>query len=357
MPIEVGIWKLGEKLKRLDDASLETEFHLEEQIIEDISILSPDLMLIGSQIPTAFGKFIDLLAVDAEGDLHIIELKRDRTPRDVIGQILDYASWVKDLSYEAIVQIYADKNHGKPLEEAFEESFGKAPDQLNQDQQLIVVATELDNSTERIINYLANKFNVPVNAVFFRCFQTGEDKFLARTWLIDPTEVETKASKAASRSGEVWNGKDFYVALGEGEHRNWQDCVNYGFISAGQGIIYSKALKQLFSGARIFVYIPGKGYTGVGVVKEESVRVTEFKVDVAGEEIPILDAPLDAPNMGENADDQELSEYVVKVEWIKTDPIENAYKEKGLFANQNIVCRLRNKFTLDRLKKHFEIDD
>jgi hypothetical protein len=29
-----------------------------------------------------------------EGRIHVIELKRDRTPREVVAQILDYGSWV-----------------------------------------------------------------------------------------------------------------------------------------------------------------------------------------------------------------------------------------------------------------------
>jgi RecB family endonuclease NucS len=40
-------------------------------------------MVIGRQVPTSYGKRIDLLAIDAGGDLHAIELKRDRTPREV----------------------------------------------------------------------------------------------------------------------------------------------------------------------------------------------------------------------------------------------------------------------------------
>ena len=48
--------------------------------------------------------------------MHIIELKRDRTPRDVVAQALDYASWVRGLHYEDIVVrvqeltgVYADR--------------------------------------------------------------------------------------------------------------------------------------------------------------------------------------------------------------------------------------------------------
>jgi RecB family endonuclease NucS len=60
------------------------------------------LLLIGRQIQTDYGKFIDMLALDQEGNLVIIELKKNRTPREVVAQTLDYASWVQNLSYERI---------------------------------------------------------------------------------------------------------------------------------------------------------------------------------------------------------------------------------------------------------------
>jgi hypothetical protein len=63
MPIEVGIWRIGDKLERVKMSALDAEEHLEDQIAKDLSILAPQLMLIGRQVTTAFGKFIDLLAI------------------------------------------------------------------------------------------------------------------------------------------------------------------------------------------------------------------------------------------------------------------------------------------------------
>ena len=45
-------------------------------------------MLIGRQEDTGYGGRIDLLAVAPDGALILIELKRDRTPREVVAQAL-----------------------------------------------------------------------------------------------------------------------------------------------------------------------------------------------------------------------------------------------------------------------------
>jgi hypothetical protein len=358
MPIEVGIWRLGAKPERVHMSALDSELLLEDALVADLSILSPQLMLIGRQIPTAYGKFIDILAMDASGDLSIIELKRDRTDREIVGQVLDYASWVQGLSYEEIVSIYSDKNLGRKLEEGFADAFGtNLPEQINQNHQLMVVASELDASTERMINYLSDNYGVPINAVFFRFLRDAGQGYLTRTWLLDPEQVEQKASKSKAKKGsEPWNGRDFYVSLGDGEHRNWEDCRKYGFVSGGGGKWYTQTLKLLFPGSRVFVNIPKTGYVGVGTVIESAVPIREFKVETSTGEIPILEAPLGASKMGDNADDVDLSEYLVRVEWIRTVPRSEAYWEKGLFALQHTACRLTSSFTIERLSLHFGLD-
>lgn len=360
MPIEVSIWRINEELERVEFSSIESEAKLETVLYNNIGILDPDLMVIGRQIPTAYGQFIDLLAIDSQGDLVVIEIKRNRTPREVVAQTLDYASWVQTLTYEQIAAFYSERHDGQRLEQAFSEKFETdPPERLNENHRLIIVASELDNSTERIIDYLSSGFGVPINAVFFRYFKDGDSEYLTRSWLIDPNQVEAQPSKATSNRGgkALWNGRDWYVSLGIGERRTWEDCQKYGFISAGGGRWYSNTLRLLPIGARVFVCIPRCGYVGVGIVKDTVVKVRDFKVNVDGIEKPILDMPLKALKMGENADDPDRSEYLVRVEWLKTVQADNAVWEKGMFANQNSACKMRSTFTIERLVQNFGLDD
>lgn len=356
MPVEIGLWRIDGKPARLASSRLAEESRLESLLANDIGMLGLDVLVVGRQVPTAWGKRIDILAIDPEGHLHAVELKRDRTPREVVAQALDYGSWVGQLGYDEIRDIYEDFRPGTPFEVAFEDRFGAAPPEtLNEQHALVIVASELDASTERIVTYLSGQYGVPINVLFFRYFEDEGREYLARTWLIEPSEAEARTSER-KKGKEAWNGQDFYVSFGESQHRSWEDARKYGFISGGQGRWYSRTLEALEPGHRVFVNIPGIGYVGVGKVTGTVRGINDFTVIVDGAERRLLELPLAAPAMDENADDPVLSKYAVPVEWIKTMPSSQALWEKGMFGNQNTACALRNRFTLERLTELFGLE-
>ena len=88
MPVEFGIWRIDGGLRRVPFIKLGDECRLEDILVRDVSVLGLDVMVVGRQVATSYGKRIDLLAIDARGDLYAIELKRDRTPREVVAQLL-----------------------------------------------------------------------------------------------------------------------------------------------------------------------------------------------------------------------------------------------------------------------------
>src|SRR5213080_1706065 len=106
-------------------------------------------MLIGKQEDTGLGGRIDLLAIAPDSSLVLIELKRDRTPREVVAQALDYASWVEKLRPEDIAAIYGRFAPGNSLSQDFRQRFGQDLDEetLNPSHQIIIVAASLDDST------------------------------------------------------------------------------------------------------------------------------------------------------------------------------------------------------------------
>jgi hypothetical protein len=154
-------------------------------------------------VPTPSGP-LDLLGIDADGHLVVIENKRDRTPRDVLAQTLDYAAYVSTLAFDDVAAIYEtycsrSGSAATDLAEVFEERFGEQLDAIAYPPQMIVVASRIDDSTERMIGFLADGFGVPVNAALFQPFAGG---LIGRTWLRveeSPRLVARSSSNTESR--------------------------------------------------------------------------------------------------------------------------------------------------------------
>jgi len=352
MTLEVGLWRAdGSTLTRLEPSGLALERQLEDYIEADPLLLGERLLLIGRQVPTAHGGWIDLLAVDADGDVHVIELKRDRTPRDVAAQTLDYGSWVARLGRTEVVDIFESYRSGTSFDQVFSEFFGDTPpEELNARQVFTIVAASVDPATERIVKFLNETFGVPINVVFFSHFLDDGASYLARTWLVDHVAEESPAgSKKSSSTREPWNGRDWYVSFGVGSgSRAWKDARQYGFVSAGGGEWYSRSLKNLPIGARVFVCIPKQGYVGVGKVMGEAVRFSEAVVLADGTEQKLSGIPLEGTyHYDPSGDSETMAEYVVPVEWEATVSAEDAIWKTGMFANQNSACKLSRQFTID----------
>ncbi len=362
MPVEVGIWRVDggpANVHRVAYTPMPNEAVLEDIIATDLSILDPQLLVIGRQVQTMYGKYIDLLAMDIEGQLVVIELKRDKTPRDVVAQALDYGSWIRTLQDDDIAAIFDDFQQrycatAVSLDDAFRQRFrvDAMPDELNASHRLLIVASELDPGTERIVAYLATEYDVPINVAFFRFFREGDAEYLSRAWLLDPTVVE---ANHPPKTKEPWNG-ECYVSFGGDSKRRWQDARQHGYISAGGGEFYINTLRSLAEGERVWVNVPGTGYVGVGRVLEPAKPITEFEVeDDQGVLKPIFEVVPDLPYL-----DVELEkrEHFVRVEWIETVALTDAIKERGFFGNQNTVARPRTDkwvHTVERLKKRFRI--
>jgi hypothetical protein len=344
---------------------MDFEARLEDILDADITIASPNWMVVGRQVQTDHGGWIDLLAIDRDGNLVVIELKRAKTPRDIVAQTLDYGFWVSELTDVAIAKIfenYLKSRHpergDQSIDAAFCERVGVSgmPDELNRSQELVIVAASLDPSTERIVNYLAAN-SIAINAIFFRVFKDGDRESLARAWLTEPSALKTEGKKGGPK-GE-WNG-EYYVSFGINEYRSWDEAVKYGFINADGGPWYTGTLGLLSEGDRIWVNVPSSGFVGVGVVKGQATVIDDFEVrDDAGHSARLVTLPIKAAKLPRAAADLEKAAYMVPVEWVKTVPQAEAIHEKGFFGNQNTVARPKDSswdHTIQRLKKHFGFD-
>jgi len=340
-----SMWRIDDgKLRAVSASMLGEEKSLEDWIEHDPGLIDPGLIVIGRQVETIAGR-LDLLGLTSDGDLVVIELKRDKTPRDVVAQVLDYASWASRLEASRILQIassYSEKRNLPPLFQRFRDAFGTSlPETLNTTHRAVIVAGSIDASSKRIVEYLSETYKMSINTAFFNVFEDRGASYLVADWLLDQEVVEDRAT---DRVRTPWSGK-WYVNVGEGQNRAWEDMRRFGFVAAGAGRIYSDQLERLSVGDQLYAYQKGRGYVGAGEVIGSVVPAREFLMDGAPLEAGQLKQP--ALLRTDNPD------YVVPVRWKKTFSFDEAKTFAGAFANPNIVCKLRDPATLDYLEKEF----
>lgn len=360
MSIEFGVWRVdGDSPQRLSLGGSDKENRLQQWLIRDLSIVAPELMLVGKEVHAFDNERIDLLAIDRAGRLYVLELKRDIARREAVAQLLDYGAWVAELSLGDLNTLFEKYNPnrmaGQTLDQAFKARFGhELPEELDATHELWLVVAGMDERTRRLCDYLAEHYELPINAVFVHVMRDGEREYLARAWLRDPTEAPSPTPDQAG-----WN-REFYASFGEYPDRSWEEASKYGFFAAGGGSWYTRTLNLLTPGDRIWVRSPKRGYVGVGRVVSKAVPVDDFKVVVDGVTRPIVEVAPAIAKTTRYADDPENAEYVVGVDWIKTVPLAQAIHEPGLFGNQNSVARPRAASWIDtiaRLKQRFGIAD
>ena len=169
------------------------------------------------------------------------------------------------------------------------------------------------------------------------------DKALAWAKRISATVAGIQPITKSNQSN--WNGKDWYFVFGtRSDNRELEDALKYGFVSAGGGDWYSRTVKELPIGARLFVYIPQTGYVGVGITTGKATKFQESEL-LKGKELK-----------GRYFHDNGEPEYIVPINWLKTVPLDEAIYGNGLFASQLSTCKLRHEVTLKRLCSEFGVE-
>lgn len=139
-------------------------------------------------------------------------------------------------------------------------------------------------------------------------------------------------------SGFDYQNGIYYYNVGEGDHRNWDDYVKFSFISAGQGTRWRNSILGFNPGDIFAAYLKRHGFVGIGRIKSKAEMARDVRVD----EKPLLSLPLLCRNMDDNSDDDELSEYVCLVDWIKTFPRNKAKRRSTpkLFTTTHVRASL-----------------
>ncbi|MFK2825233.1 hypothetical protein QYG89_05980 [Bacillus sp. B190/17] len=288
-------FKIGQKysVKPASQVGIK-EKDIEDLIADHPEVLFPneEVLIIGQSI--AYKNMADVLALDAKGNLIVVEIKREWSNRTTVGQLLDYASELTEVRYDQLNEIankYTKWRAGN-LYDAFKE-FSEREDmnisEIGKRQRVIIVAPQSDEGLKKVVKWLRS-YGVPIEFVPFELFvdENGHPKLFKMHGVTDtPESVEAEGAWAGHW---IFNTNESY---GKGAYKRMFEknvAAIYGYDNG------SRNLEGSSTGDSILAYVNKKGICAVGKVINGEVK--------EGQGIFI------------NADgEQQPDEYHLQVEW------------------------------------------
>jgi len=197
--IKVGLWQIGENAPvKIRESQVNIEKELEDWIAADPSLIRADLKIVARQLLVE-GGYLDLLALDPQGRWVVVELKRGELRREVIAQVLDYASCLALLEADELrekINAYLQAR-GETIEAVLAER--SAEDALDIDGRelvLVVVGTGKAAGLERMTEFLATQYQIPISVVTFGVFKMDNGNQILVRELTEPeVEIDTPPPK------------------------------------------------------------------------------------------------------------------------------------------------------------------
>ncbi len=222
----------SQEWKSADPLRAKAEAELQHLLIESPFLIPIEEIREGaSPLVFAIGEFglpgsgnTDVLAFSADGDIAIIECKLAANPesrRKVIGQILEYASYLWGMSYRE-VDSQVERLKGKSLTELIEEAVAGEWDRANFEEgitqslangsfTLIIVVDEINDELRRIIRYIneCSKSIFSLHALEVHRFQAGGIQILVPQ--LHGLSVKPSVPKDEKR--RKWTKEEFFETL------------------------------------------------------------------------------------------------------------------------------------------------
>ncbi len=160
------------------------------------------ILIIGRQVTTNLNTFIDLLGIDQFGNTVVIELKRGKTARDTVAQLIEYASYIDNLDYEQLNEIYQNySGEDATLEDYYQEYFKSDIEEKlswNKSSKLVIVASDITKDIKQTALYLRKK-GLNIFCVEFKYFvNTANKKMISSDFIVGDEEfIRTKASSSS----------------------------------------------------------------------------------------------------------------------------------------------------------------
>jgi RecB family endonuclease NucS len=160
------------------------------------------IVIIGRQVTTNLNTFIDLLGVDQFGNTVVIELKRGRTPRETLSQLIEYASFIDNLDYSQLNEIYQNYLGEDSNLEVYHQEYFKSINEekvsWNKSSKLVIVASTITPEIKQTSIYLRKK-GLDIYCLEFKYFiNKAGNKMISSDYIVGDEEyIRTKVGTSA----------------------------------------------------------------------------------------------------------------------------------------------------------------
>lgn len=298
----------------------------------NIGVVAPDVLVISEE----FGEWddskrrIDLLGIDRTASLVVIELKRDDDGGHMELQAIRYAAMVSRMTFLRAVKTYQtflDKC-GSTIDArgailGWLQTSEPLRDDAVLDVRIVLVSADFKKELTTAVLWL-REWELDIRCVKLKPYHDGDGIILEVQQIVPlPEATEYQVSirneaisrrEAARDSGEPTGY--FFMNTGDdgsNDGRSWEDCRKYGFMRAGGNEYYQSGVRSLKVGDKVFAYLSGHGYVGLGEVVAEAVPEVDFVPP--GQQARLLDLPKKARTSA-NVDDPNATDWCASVKWL-----------------------------------------
>ena len=191
------------------ESNLKERQHIEEWLRKNPEIMGEELLIIGHEYDDfENNERIDLLAIDKEGNLVVIEVKRDNSGISVDFQALKYVSYMSRRTLKEIIEIYSkyiDDNSLQldPIQEIMEflnvDDESLLNDMINNTQRIIIIGKEFDTRVLSVCAWLYEN-GINVKCISIKPYKYNEEIFIDTNQIIPPEKIEEYYINKKSRT-------------------------------------------------------------------------------------------------------------------------------------------------------------
>lgn len=188
----------------LADAGLKERQHLQEWVIAHPQVLGPAVKIVAFEFGSWIGYTgekekdrLDVLALDSDGHLIVVELKRDKAPDTVEMQALKYAALVSRFTREDLDRVHArflSRQTGTDVTEeqaaAELDAWATITEESLRLPSIVLMASDFPQTVTATVVFLHQQLSLDIRLLAFQAYRTANDVLVTVSQHYPPPGIE-----------------------------------------------------------------------------------------------------------------------------------------------------------------------